>query len=186
MYSVHKVWILVLVVVVVSFGTTANGQRGCRILVNGMKKDHTFTYKGKNAAAFDNYEIKPVRFGSNRVPLQVIANGGSLEQCFKKCAVTKSCNSFTFSATSSCTLWENMSVAADGSKGKSIAKFCESLGSIAGYVGYNSKESAEDKAEKRNCNGDSKSYLKQCQSVGSCRTGWKATCNPAKGISCVC
>lgn len=164
---------------------TANGQRGCRIMVNGMKKDYVFDYKRKRGAAFDDYEIRPFRLGSSKQPLKKYTMVDSVEQCFKKCIITKSCMSFTY-FLGSCILWENHSLAADGSSGKSLAQFCESRGSIAGYVGYNPKESPEDKEEKKNCGGDHQSFLEECGAIATCNVGWTAVCDPAKGLLCTC
>jgi len=150
-----------------------------------MKKDHVFTYKGKKGAAFDNYEIKPFGFGSTKTALKEYKDVGSVEQCFKKCVTTTKCQTFTY-FSGVCTLWENYAIAADGTKDKSIVEFCPSLGSTAGYIGYNPKESAEDKGEKSNCKGDKAAWLKTCESFATCSTNWSATCSPSGGVSCTC
>lgn len=175
----------VFVVLWLSLCGLVHGQRGCRIMVHGMRKDQTFEYKGVKGAAFANYDIRPFSQAPIKKPLKEYSNINSVKACFKKCVVTKSCQTFAY-YPGSCKLWENYSMAADGSTGKALSEFCQSMGSTAGYLGYDNKESAEDKAEKKNCSGDHQSFLKTCEAVATCQSGYIATCNPDTGLVCKC
>ena len=179
----------VLVLVLLSQGLVA-AQTMCPVRTNGWQKDYTFSYKGEKAAAFDNYEISPLP-GRETKSLKEISNVGSVEECFKECVDLKSkpsCNSFTYESSGTCILWQLFSVASDGSDGKNIASFCKAPNSVAGYLGYNSKESAEDKAEKKNCGDeDYKAALDRCSKLElPCPSSWSPVCRSETGYRCVC
>lgn len=175
------------VAVLLCLGVVALSNDDCRLMTHGMAKDATFVYRGEKGATFDNYEITPYSLSPTKKPLKRVANVGSLETCFQACVTTASCHSFTYTPTS-CTLWKNYAVAADGSDGKNLAEFCRAKGSTAGYLGYNPQESDEDKQEKKNCGDDTyQAALDGCNtSLNPCAAGWSAVCDADKGYRCVC
>lgn len=185
-----KMWCTgVFVFVLLSRGLVA-ARTICPIRTNGWQKDYTFNYKGEKAAAFDNYEIRPLPTHDTE-SLKEISNVGSVEECFKECVDLKSqptCQSFTYESTGTCILWHLFSVVADGSDGKHIAQFCRNKTSVAGYLGYSSNESAEDKAEKKNCGDeDYKSALDRCSKLDlDCPSSWSPVCLSTTGFKCIC
>lgn len=101
----------------------------CKKYLSENSADETFgAYKGKTGGAYNGYQTKG---GSYYTAKKV----GSVGDCFKKCATSSKCGSFTYTPSKKyCTLSNRNVAHSSGDVSKKSAKLCQKSGRYAGYI----------------------------------------------------
>lgn len=101
----------------------------CKKYLSENSADETFgQYKGKTGGAYNGYQTKG---GSYYTAKKV----SSVSSCFKKCATSSKCGSFTYTPSKkSCTLSSKNVAHSSGDVTGSSTKLCQKSGRYAGYV----------------------------------------------------
>jgi predicted heme/steroid binding protein len=101
----------------------------CKKYLSENSADETFgAYKGKTGGAYNGYQTKG---GSYYTAKKV----GSVQDCFKKCAKSSKCGSFTYTPSKKyCTLSKRDVAHSSGEVSKNSVKVCQKSGRYAGYI----------------------------------------------------
>ncbi|KAI8112766.1 hypothetical protein M9434_004086 [Picochlorum sp. BPE23] len=101
----------------------------CKKYLSENSADETFgKYKGKTGGAYDGYKTKG---GSYYTAKKV----KSVQDCFKKCAKSSKCGSFTYTPSKKyCTLSKRDVAHSSGEVTKKSVKLCKKSGRYAGYT----------------------------------------------------